>query len=279
MGNAKKKDVKLELLVATMFQTSLDFLAKMFPLSQFQNYNILVVNQTDSSKLLKSDYDNIRVINSFDKGLARSRNKAIQNAIGEFCLFVDDDVVFKPNFDVDIIEAFKSNPNAAIITFKMEDFEGNLFKNYPSIKYHNLESIKEVNSVVIAFKTALILKNKLLFDVNFGLGSIFETADEYIFIREALKLKLRTIFEPKIILSHPSFSSGQDSGNDRLIFARSALYYKYSGYLGYLKLCKYLYIVNQQGHIKSNQLLKKFNVGLQGIKTYKSIIKSQKEKV
>ncbi|WP_028283650.1 glycosyltransferase family A protein [Olleya marilimosa] len=278
MGNAKKKDVKLELLISTMFQTSLDFLSNMFPNSSSQNYNILIINQTDQSHLLKSTVDNIRVINSFEKGLAKSRNMAINNTIGQLCLIVDDDVKFKPDFDKIILEAYNKNPNAAIITFKMEDFDGNLFKNYPLVKFHNLESIKEVNSVVITFNTKLIKQNRLLFNVNFGLGSTFETADEYIFMREALKLKMQTIFEPKVILSHPFFSSGKDSGNDKLVYARSALYYKYSGVLGYLKLCKYLYIVHKQGAIKTNQIIKKFKVGLKGIDTYKNLVKLGIEK-
>ena len=131
---------------------------------------------------------------------------------------------------------------------------------------------------MITFNTKLIKQNSLLFNVNFGLGSTFETADEYIFMREALKLKMQTIFEPKVILSHPFFSSGKDSGNDKLVYARSALYYKYSGVLGYLKLCKYLYIVHKQGAIKTNQIIKKFKVGLKGISTYKNLVKLGIEK-
>jgi len=278
MVNAKKKDVKLELLVSTMCQTSLDFLSKMFPESSPKHYNILIINQTDQSHLLESTVDNIRVINSFEKGLAKSRNMAINNTIGQLCLIVDDDVKFKPDFDKIILEAHNRNTNAAIITFKMEDFEGNLFKEYPLVKHHDLHSIKEVNSVVISFNSKLLKQSGLLFNVNFGLGSTFETADEYIFMRDALKLKMQTIFEPKVILSHPFLSSGKDSGNDKLVYARSALYYKYSGVLGYLKLCKYLYIVHKQGAIKTNQIIKKFKVGLKGISTYKNLVKLGIEK-
>ena len=86
------------------------------------------------------------------------------------------------------------NPSADIITFKMNDLNGNSFKDYPIIKNHNKKSLSFVNSVVIAFRRNSIISNKVLFDENFGLGSIFQTADEYVFLRNALEIETKYCF-------------------------------------------------------------------------------------
>jgi len=269
MVNPKNKEVKLELLVSTMNRNSLIFLDELFPNDNYKNFNILIVNQTDQTHKLVSNIETIRVINSDEKGLAKSRNLAIENAIGDICLIVDDDVKFKPNFETIILDAFNKHKKATIITYMLEDFEGNLFRTYPKVTKHNLESIKQVNSVVISFNRSALIESDLKFNTNFGLGATFETADEYIFMRDALQQQLPAFFESKIILSHPKYSSGQDNASDRLIFARSALYYKYSGILGYLKLIKHLFLLHNNGELKLNQILEKFKIGLKGIKAYK----------
>ncbi len=273
MSNASNIGLKLEILLSTMNRTSLDFLTHLFPNSNFLDFNILIVNQTSKDKFLASDYKNIRVINTFEKGLSKSRNLAIKNAIGAICLIADDDVKYKKGFAEIIKESFVKNETAAIITFKMENFEGNDFKRYSNKTVHDLDTIKNVNSVVIVFNQKQITKNNLFFDEAFGLGASFETADEYVFMREALQQNLTLLFEPEVILSHPNFSSGQDNGNDKLIYARAALYYKYSGVLGYLKLFKHLYLIKRDGYIKASQFVAKFKTGLNGINHYKKLIK------
>ncbi len=61
-------NLDLEILISTMNKKSLDFLEPMFPFLHFSNFSILIVNQTQKDSILTSDYPNIRVINSFEKG-------------------------------------------------------------------------------------------------------------------------------------------------------------------------------------------------------------------
>lgn len=73
----------LEILIATQNRINFDFLLLMFPFEHFSNFNLVIVNQT-KDWFLKSDYHNIKVINVNEKGLSKSRNKAIQNASKKF---------------------------------------------------------------------------------------------------------------------------------------------------------------------------------------------------
>ena len=93
-----KNSPKLEILMSTMNKTSLSFLEPIFPNHNLEDLNILVVNQTQVGKELNSDLENIRVFNSYEKGLSKSRNLAIQNALGEICLIADDDTEYLPDF-------------------------------------------------------------------------------------------------------------------------------------------------------------------------------------
>lgn len=277
MNNATKTNFKLEILLSTMNRNSLDFLAKLFPNNSYFNYNFLIINQTKKDCLLKSKYKNIRVINSFTKGLTNSRNLALENAKGPVCLIADDDVIYNSNFEAVILKSFKENAIANIITFKMKDLEGEDFKNYTASTWHSVLSLKQVNSVVIAFKLKDVIAKNIIFNPYFGLGSTFETADEYIFLRDCLKADLKLWFQSDYILSHDINSSGKLEGSDRLIFARAALFYKYSGILGYLRLFKYLFVILNNDSIKFSQLFAKCKTGLQGISAYKKIVQAGQE--
>ena len=277
MTIASKKFETLEILVATMNRSSLAFLESMFPHDSYLNYRLLIINQTTEDCLLKSDHDHIRVINSFERGLPNSRNLAIENAVGPYCLIADDDVKYQPNFYDDIIEGLRKFPEADMVTFQLINEKGALHRSYPDVIRHDKKSIATANSVVIVFKLQPLLDQEVRFNLNFGLGSTFPTANEYVFLRNALAKNLKLFFEPKVLLSHPNESSGMDVGSDIMVFSRAALFYKYSGILGYLRLCKYLYLIHRRKVIRSSELFSKFKMGVQGIKKYKQLVKEGKE--
>ncbi len=265
-----KQDI--EILVSTMNKRSLDFLIPMFPFSHFSHFSILVINQTDKDCLLHSDYKNVRVLNSFEKGLSKSRNLAINSAIKKICLIADDDVVYSPSFQEDIVVAFDTMKEASIITFnhqrkgllKPQNKSLNLYK-------HTIKSIYNVVSIEIAFKLDEIKENKIYFDENFGLGSVFETAEEFLFLRESLKLNLKMYYYPSIIVTHPTLCSGEYHGDNKLVFARAALFYKTRGIIAYLWLVKYIYFLVSNNYIAFNECFMKYKTGYLGIKKYKCI--------
>ena len=272
MTNATKKSQHLEILLATMRKTSLSFLSDMFAYDDFSDAKILIINQTDKEELLVSDNERIKVVNSFQKGLPQSRNMAIANATGDICLIADDDVTYVKDYKEIIHSAFEKHINADIITFQMNDNEGQLFRAYQNITLHNEHTIYTANSVVIAFRLACV-KQKVSFNPYFGLGAKFEVADEYVFLRNALKAGLSIYFEPKVILAHPKFSSGQDVASDRLIYGRGALYYKYYGWRAYFRSAKHIYRTFADGKLSFSIIIPKFGVAIKGIKDYKKLLK------
>ena len=268
MSNVNNKNISLEILISTKDRDNLDFLNNIFVNNNAHSNPILIINQTQNLNFSCPHSDNINLINVNQIGLSKSRNLAIENAKADICLLADDDIVYENNFESIILNAFNLNPSADIITFKMNDFKGNSFKDYPIIKKHNKKSLSFVNSVVIAFRRNSIISNKVFFDENFGLGSTFQTADEYVFLRNALNLNLNIVFHNEVILSHPVDSSGKDVASDRILFAKGALFYKYYNILSFLKLIHYLYLMFKFKYISLGQVINKYLIGVKGIIKY-----------
>ncbi|WP_373399206.1 glycosyltransferase family A protein [Algoriphagus halophilus] len=106
--------------------------------------------------------ENLEFISFDEKGLSKSRNRALENGKAELGLIADDDVAFCENFDAKIKKAFQEFPDADIITFKILTPTGENYKNYPESSFkHTRKSIYTVSSVEIVFKLERLKKLEL----------------------------------------------------------------------------------------------------------------------
>jgi hypothetical protein len=199
----------LEILISTMNRTDLSFLRKLFVHNDISDYQILIINQTNADSLLVSDSKRIRVINSFEIGISKSRNLAIKNGIGDICLIADDDVEYVKGFDDIIKEAYASFKDSDCIVFN-----SNINGKTRNPKYLNyskkIKSIKEcvnVCSVEISFKREFIQSRNIKFNEFLGLNSPFPSGEELVFLNDVFK-HFNIFFKNKIILNHQSISSG-----------------------------------------------------------------------
>ncbi|GEP52316.1 hypothetical protein FNO01nite_29880 [Flavobacterium noncentrifugens] len=267
-------DQDLEILISTTNRNTLDFLIPMFPFGHFSEFSILIINQTSKDKIMVSDFPSVRIINSFEKGLSKSRNIAIQNASKKIGLFADDDVIYAKDFDKQIIDAFNAF-DSSVITFNHQRIGLDHPQNAATMHYsHNFKSIWNVCSIEIAVKTEDIKNAKISFNEQFGLGSYFETAEELLFMRTVLQHKIKAGYFPVVVVSHALLSSGEAQGSDKLIFARAALSYKLYGMLAYFWLPKYLFFLYRHQFISKSEILKKMKAGILGIKKYKELHKT-----
>lgn len=211
------KNQDLEILISTMNRNVLDFLIPMFPFCHFSEYSILIINQTQENNLLVSDFPSVRVINSFEKGLSKSRNLALKNAKGKIVLIADDDVVYKKDFDATIIRAYNQYNNKAAISFCIEKPNGVLFKKYFPLAKMNLSLMELFNvlSVEISLNKSILDKSGVIFDEDFGLGSQFEMAEEAVFLSDIKNTNQQIAFMPNVIAMHPELSS-----NEKLDFSK-----------------------------------------------------------
>jgi len=189
--------------------------------------NMLVVNQTNNENKLV--FDTIRMFNFSEKGLSKSRNRAIDNSSGDICLIADDDIVYKENIESIIVECFEKNPDADIITFQIETPENGFFKKYSTKEFwHNKRSILRVSSIEVAFKRSSILDSQVRFDELFGLGSKYISGEENIFLMDCLKKGLKIKYIPIPIVIHPYENSRKNYSVQQFI-SKGALFYRLFG--------------------------------------------------
>ena len=198
----------IEILISTMNQTSLDFLFPIFPLKHFSNYNILIINQSKTTTL-SSEFPSVRVINTSDSGLSKSRNLAIESAIGKILIIADDDVIYQNAFVEKIIAAYNKFDKATIINFCAIKEKGVSLKKYPKDSKLQLNAFEvfNISSVEITINKEKLDSAGIRFDENFGLGSSFELGEESVFLFDLKHKKQQIAFENQVIVKHEGLTS------------------------------------------------------------------------
>lgn len=273
MTQVLKKSNNLQILISTKGKKDFAFLDSMFRNCDLKNHSILIVDQSESPKDISSlskKFD-IKYFNIEANGLSNSRNFAISKSNADICLLCDDDVIYESEFSKIINDSFEKG-DSDVITYYAKNDRGTLFKNYPKKTTHTYKSISYINSFLIAFKREKIISKEIKFDPLFGLGAVFETADEYVFLRTIIENHIPIKSCPEIILTHPAESSGQYAGRDKNIFARAAIFHKFYGYLSYAKLIHHIFLLVKKDMIGFSDIKSKFLVGVDGIRKYKSLI-------
>jgi len=178
---------------------------------------------------------NVRIFTFNEKGLSRSRNRALDLSIGDILLFSDDDIIFEENIYEKIIKAYKELPNADIITFKAYTANKKPFKKYPNKCFkHNILSIMHVSSWEVSCKPKRIKEVGLKFNELFGLGSVFPSSEENLFLWDALRKGLNVYFYPEFIVTHPSPKTSSHNFSPEILKSKGAFFYEAFGNLSYL---------------------------------------------
>ena len=181
--------------------------------------------------------DDVRVVIAQEKGLSKSRNFAIEHSIGDICLIADDDIKLVDDAETKILDAFKCNPDADIITFKIKPSPHRRSKKYALHPFwYNFKRLANVSSIEIVIKTSSIKDVQLSFDESFGLGAKYPIGEEFIFLSDAYRKGLKILYWPEVIVSHPHASSGEKL-DDETIFARGAMFARVFGWKAFIVNC------------------------------------------
>lgn len=171
--------------------------------------------------------NNFRFEELTSKGVAKSRNRAIDLAAGEYLIFSDDDITFSEHGLQEAIAYLDSHPEISLLLGQATDESGALRKHYPSqiSKLGSLNSARAATYEMIV-RVSEIRRLGVRFDENFGAGAKNYLGDEYIFVVDLVKAGGKAVFAPITLAQHPTESSGSrwGSANDRraraIIFTR-----------------------------------------------------------
>jgi glycosyltransferase involved in cell wall biosynthesis len=185
--------------------------------------NNFVIVQNPEGTVTPTFASDIQVLELQSRGVAKSRNAAILNTNTEYLIFGDDDIEFSESGIASAINFLNANLDISILLMQAVDETGALRKSYPS----SAHKLKLTNSAKAATYEMMIRVSDIKaagikFDENFGAGAANYLGDEYIFIADALRSGLKGKFEPIVIATHPTESSGnlKNSAVDRTARAR-----------------------------------------------------------
>ncbi|PHM62373.1 glycosyltransferase [Xenorhabdus ishibashii] len=216
--------MRIEILISTLNDG-------LFDIKINEKYIYLIVHQITLHEkigvyekyfLEKLKNNNVRYIQSNTIGLSKSRNIALKNSVGDILWIMDDDVEILESTHDKIINSYRNTSYDILIlnhtTAKNKTSSYNI-KQYK----HNIISSAKIHSIDISFRKKI--KEKILFDESFGLGTKLPSGEEYIFITDAIKANF-SVYQTNIIASaHPNISSGVDfySTKEKIIAKRKML--------------------------------------------------------
>lgn len=220
--------MKMEVLVSTMNLDDAEGLKK--------RMNILgssvIINQItkeDVSDINIFDGEN-RVYSYHEKGLSKSRNKAIEKSNADICIIADDDLTYVDDYEDIIEQAYNKYRDADIIAFYVESTN----KKAPTTmqsegKVGFLKSMK-IFSFQITFKRESILKRNIKVDENFGAGSgKYTMGEENIFLFDCLRKKAKIYFVPLTIATVTHNESTWFKGfTEQYFISKGACFYRMS---------------------------------------------------
>ena len=168
---------------------------------------IIIHQYTDESYLTipkKLQRKDVRIYHFPERGICKSRNKALSLAESDIAIIADDDVKYNPEYFNKIKEYYEANKDMSVGCFMIKTPPGEpSYKQYPSKMQDLRKQLVSISSIEVTFRPAVINKNCIRFDELFGLGSGLAGGEEVLFINDCLKKNLGVFFIPEYIVEHP----------------------------------------------------------------------------
>lgn len=226
--------MKIEVLVATMFNNDIEKLYKTMNLKT----DAIFVNQCDclkeEIKEIKIKDNRIKIIMTKERGISKSRNKALQNVSKntDIIIFSDDDIKFSDDYCKEIESAY-INTECDGIVFNVKKADGKLNKKISKIV--NQINLFRARSVSLTFKYGKISNFK--FDEDFGTGSNkYILGEENVFVSDCLKKGLKIITNNYIMceIENRRPSTWFRGINEEFFLAKGASFKRMHKYLYFL---------------------------------------------
>ena len=182
--------------------------------------------------------EDVSIVEDNGKGLARSRNIALENATADLLVITDDD----NRYDTAAIElirnAFEKHPTAGLIQFQALSMEGKPLRNYPAFPY--AYETRPRGTYFCSVEPVMRRKANLpRFDERFGLGAELGCGEEEVFVHEAVKRGVKMIYVPQpLVRTDGATTGGRFLTDAKVQKAKGAVLCILHGKVGaWLRLC------------------------------------------
>ncbi len=195
----------------------------------------VIVNQCDRDGEEYFDHYGhaIRIISMHDRGVGKSRNAAINQALkmkDDILLFSDQDIIYRSGYAQDIDAEFDAHPEADMILF-------NIDVAAERATYHN-EAWKRVRwyncgrygAVSFAIRASKLKESVVRFSLLYGGGAKYSAGEDSLFLKDLMDRGIRVYASPIMIGKEQVGESTWFKGYDeKFFFDRGALYHDLYG--------------------------------------------------
>ena len=256
----------LEVLVSTM---NLEDNKKLVESLNIKGKSLVINQCKQENKLEDITKGQNRLLNFLERGLSRSRNRALENAKADICVIADDDMVYDDEYEKNILEAHEKYPEADIIAFYVIDEDGTPRKKVRKEGKINLLTSLKLASVQLTFKRKRIIDSNVKFDEQFGAGAKLYMGEENIFLANCLKKKLKIYYVPKKIAMLKKCDSTWFEGyTDKFFEVKGTVFYKISKMFYPILILQFV-LRKKKLYGKDNTPINALKCMFRGVKKYK----------
>ena len=165
-------------------------------------------------------------IDSDERGVGRSRNRALQEANHEFLQFADDDIRYHNGY-VELLEKeFDAHSEADAFLCDIERPEDRQGQTNTSFHKINWTNYGRYGTWAICARTDVIKREKIIFSKLFGGGATYSAGEDSIFLHDCLKAGIRMYSQPIVLGAESDRPSTWFRGyTEKYFFDRGVLYW------------------------------------------------------
>ena len=190
----------------------------------------VLINQCgrENSSVIEVRDGSVRVLSFAEKGVGKSRNRAIEAAEGDIVLFADDDIVYDDGYVDKVIKEFEAHPEADGLFFNFQVCEERRTYYNTDFKRVHLWNGGRYPAYSIALRSAALKSSGVRFSELFGGGAKYSCGEDSLFIRDCLKAGLKMYRTPVCIGREEPRPGGESTWfkgyDEKYFFDRGVLY-------------------------------------------------------
>lgn len=157
--------------------------------------------------------DDVTLTTLEGRGLSRNRNNALCHAKADIVIIADDDCRYHPDNIARVQRAYTDCPQADIVCFAAEGYDGTPLKRYPTASLAYAEACKQgyyPTSFELTFRRKAFVGAALSFNEHYGLGAPrFTAGEEEVLLADAESAELKVVFVPEVITQTDAATTGR----------------------------------------------------------------------
>ncbi len=223
----------LEVLCATMNQNDFSLVREMNIKS-----DVVFANQCDHTSYEEEEFDGYtaKMVSTQTRGVGKNRNLSLIYSSADICLFADDDVVYKDDYQKTVCDFYENHPDADVVIFNfLVSRNGsepeNIVKSTQKLKRKKFS----YGTYAMSVRRSSVDWHNIKFHHQFGGGTLYACGEDTCFLNDCYKKKLSvyTCSDTIGVVDHKE-STWFAGYTDKFFIDKGVLFYKLMGVLASL---------------------------------------------